>query len=85
MSKYKTNLDKVAEVMNFSQAGAMSQVIVMEAIRAYLSNFEEDNIPEPQEGDETKFIDPVFYHKCCLIVKDEFEHLNTPEGEKKDE
>ncbi len=44
--KRSTNAEKVADFMNFSENGAMSQLLVLEAIRRYAEQL--DNLTDEQ-------------------------------------
>ena len=53
---HSTNTEKVADFMNFSENGAMSQILVMEAIGRYARQLDALSDEEVKQSDDNSFI-----------------------------
>ena len=71
----KTNIEKVTRLMDFSKAGPMSQIMIMEAIRFYTEMVVNNGEPEEPKGEERPLVNPVAWYHTARIVHDELEEM----------
>jgi hypothetical protein len=72
MNRRLSNVEKITELMECSKAGAISQVIVLEAVRDYCAGIVAQERPEynPHE-----VISQQYWWDSCKIVLDELNEL----------
>ena len=70
-----TNEEFIVWLMNYSPYGAMSQIVIVEAIRYYTEKVASQ--PEPEDN-PTVLLNPKTWHACCVDIQQKMKENYEP-------
>lgn len=69
-----TNIELVTNIMEFSEYGSMSQLVVMEAIESYVRNIESRGVDALVEAwGEDFLINPRRWFRTCVEIREKLD------------